>query len=131
MKLFMEHNYERLRDRSVGGVQPNLNLSIVRDIAVPLPPQGEQDRIVIEVEALLSSERHIQHELSTTERRVVRLRQAILKWAFEGKLVDQDPADEPADVLLARIRAQRSAAAPTGRSPRRPRRIEPHEASAS
>ena len=42
---------------------------------------------------------------------LVRLRQAILKWAFEGKLVDQDPNDEPASVLLERIRSERAARA--------------------
>ena len=46
----------------------------------------------------------------------MRLRQAVLKWAFEGKLVDQDPTDEPAEKLLARIRAERAAAAPTKKS---------------
>lgn len=40
-------------------------------------------------------------------RRISRLRQSILKSAFEGNLVDQDPTDEPASVLLARIRAER------------------------
>ena len=40
---------------------------------------------------------------------LVRLRQAILKWAFEGKLVDQDATDEPASVLLERIRSERAA----------------------
>ena len=48
-----------------------------------------------------------------------RLRQSILKWAFEGKLVDQDPTDEPADELLARIRAERAAAAPANEEPQR------------
>ena len=38
--------------------------------------------------------------------RCSRLRQAILKWAFEGKLADQDPSDEPATALLERIRSQ-------------------------
>ena len=42
--------------------------------------------------------------------RASRLRQSILKWAFEGKLVDQDPNDEPASVLLERIRAEREKA---------------------
>jgi type I restriction enzyme S subunit len=46
------------------------------------------------------------------ETRIRRLRQAILKWAFEGKLVDQDPNEESAEKLLARIRAERAAAVP-------------------
>ena len=45
---------------------------------------------------------------SATSQRCARLRQSILKWAFEGKLVDQDPNDEPASVLLERIRAERA-----------------------
>jgi type I restriction enzyme S subunit len=45
--------------------------------------------------------------------RGARLRQALLKWAFEGKLVDQAPTDEPAEKLLARIRAERAAVSPT------------------
>jgi type I restriction enzyme S subunit len=44
--------------------------------------------------------------------RCSRLRQSILKWAFEGRLVDQHPNDEPAEALLARIRAERESATP-------------------
>jgi hypothetical protein len=51
-----------------------------------------------------------------TVSRLSRLRQSIPKWAFEGKLVDQDPTDEPASVLLERIKAERAAAAPTSNS---------------
>jgi type I restriction enzyme S subunit len=51
--------------------------------------------------------------------RCARLRQSILKWAFEGKLGDQDPNDEPASVLLERIKAEREAAGAThGNFPR-------------
>jgi type I restriction enzyme S subunit len=47
---------------------------------------------------------------------VRKLRQAVLKWAFDGRLVDQDPTDEPADELLARIRAERATSAPIKKS---------------
>jgi len=47
----------------------------------------------------------------------IKLRQSILKAAFEGRLVPQDPADEPASVLLVRLRAE-TATGPAGRRPR-------------
>jgi len=59
------------------------------------------------------SEQEAALELSIrSQSRIERLRQSILKWAFEGKLVDQEPSDEPASVLLDRIRAERETAAP-------------------
>jgi len=61
-------------------------------------------------------------------RRLGRLRQSILKWAFEGRLVDQDPSDEPAEVLLERIRAERTAA--MGRKQPRTIRVNTRTASA-
>jgi type I restriction enzyme S subunit len=51
-------------------------------------------------------------QIAADRARSLRLRQSILKWAFEGRLVDQDPNDEPAEKLLARIRAARAADAP-------------------
>ena len=64
----------------------------------------EQHRIVSEVERRLS--------VVAALARARRLRQAVLKQAFEGRLVEQDPDDEPASVLLERIRAQREARTP-------------------
>ncbi len=52
-------------------------------------------------------------EVSKSALRIARLRQSILKWAFEGRLVDQDPTDEPAAILLERVRAERQAAGTT------------------
>ena len=54
IRLFLTSNYEETRRLSSGGVQPNLNLGIVRQIAVPLPPLAEQKRIVPELESHLS-----------------------------------------------------------------------------
>lgn len=103
LKLFLAANYIRLRSQSAGGVQPNLNLGLVRQIAVALPSLAEQAEIVAEVDRRLSvadaAEQQVEHALQ----RAARLRQSILKRAFEGKLVPQDPTDEPAAALLARI----------------------------
>jgi len=89
-----------------------LSISKVGRLPVPLPPLGEQTRVSDEVDATLSVGDDVVGGVSRDLRRCARLRQSILKWAFEGRLVDQDPSDEPADKLLARIRAERITAAP-------------------
>ncbi|WP_243336861.1 restriction endonuclease subunit S [Anaeromyxobacter soli] len=88
--------------------QANINGSKLKALAVPLPPLAEFDRILSQVDRAHSSSQNVMTTLQREQLRVARLRQGILKWAFEGKLVDQDPADEPAGRLLARIRAARA-----------------------
>ena len=95
---------------SDGSNVPQINNGDIAPLAVPLPPAAEQARIIEGTGLLLSSAEKSAEQVSVNARRVARLRQAVLKWAFEGKLVDQDPRDEPADVLLARIAAERAAA---------------------
>src|SRR5207249_3651591 len=101
-----------------GGVQPNLNLSMVRSIPVAFPPANEQSRILDEVDKLLSPVDSILLAVEHSDARLTILRQQIRQVAFEGRLVDQDPTDDPASVLLERIRAGWSKAASSSERPR-------------
>ncbi len=83
-----------------------INMKNMRELAVPLAPEAEQTRIVAEVERRLSVLDALEATVERNLLRCTRLRQSILKRAFEGKLVPQDPNDEPASALLARIQAQ-------------------------
>jgi len=107
VKIFLISNYLAIRAFAVGGVQPNLNLTVVKETAIPLPPLSEQTQIVAEVEAKLSNITQLETTIEADLKRAEHERQSILHEAFAGRLVPQDPNDEPANVLLERIRAER------------------------
>jgi len=92
-----------------GTAQPKLPQGAMNTIPVPFPPAFEQERIVAQTDGLLTIADALASEVRRQAIRGQRLRQSILKWAFEGKLADQDPSDEPAAVLLARVKAERNA----------------------
>src|SRR5260221_12241965 len=100
-------------------MQPALNSAIIRGFDMPVPPVLEQQRIVAEIERLLSVVEELEATVASNLKRAERLRQAILKRAFEGRLVPQDPSDEPASLLLERIRTERTTTEGTVRLPRR------------
>ncbi len=95
--------------------QANVNGTKLKAFAIPLPPSDEQSAIVAEVEALASAIEQVGVDVKKGLVRASRLRQSILKDAFEGRLVAQDPADEPASELLARIKGERQRSAANGR----------------
>ena len=89
----------------------NLHLVDLRRVAIPVPPLAEFGDLQRALERLLSEAESVETARQTELTRSAALRQSILKDAFAGKLVPQDPSDEPAAELLARIRASRPAPA--------------------
>lgn len=97
-----------LRQITTATAQPAFNVTKFRNLAVPLPPIPEQYRIVEETERRFSVADEIEKVIEQSLMQAERLRQSILKRAFEGKLVPQDPHDEPAEKLLERIKAEKA-----------------------
>jgi type I restriction enzyme S subunit len=108
IKLSLEAMYEQNRKLAVGGVQPNLNLSLIRKIRINLPPAEKQDDLLVEAEALRTSTVRVASESSMVLARAAQLRRLLLTEAFAGRLLPQDSNDEPASVLLERNRAERA-----------------------
>jgi type I restriction enzyme S subunit len=118
MSMDAFRDYLTSQASGVGGSLMRIKAATFAGYAFPLPPLPEQHRIVAEVERRLSVIDELEATIDVDLKRAERLRQSILKRAFEGNLVLQDPNDEPASVLLERIRAERAVGA-TGRSPLR------------
>ncbi len=97
-----------LRRRGTGVGRPNLNIPSIDSIPLPLPALNEQRAVIEGAEERLSVIDHLETDLETKLKSAQALRQSILKVAFEGNLVPQDPNDEPASELLRRIAAERS-----------------------
>ena len=91
------------RGATVGGISRNFSLKV----NVPIPSLIEQEQIVSELEQHLSVADETEATIDAELKRAERLRQSILKQAFSGKLVPQDPNDEPASVLLEKIRDEK------------------------
>ena len=90
-----------------GTDQPYINTSDLPDIIVPLAPLAEQTAILTIVNRSFDAEGTVEDQHSAALMELDQLDQSILAKAFRGELVPQDPNDEPASALLARIREQR------------------------
>ncbi len=102
-----------LRKLGQGGAQPNISQGILRGLCVPVPSPEEQALIVERIKEQFDMIERIVEVLEFSKARLSTLSQSILAKAFRGELVPQDPNDEPASVLLERIRAERAASPPT------------------
>ena len=107
--FFQSQSYwMQIHQGKLGSGQPNVNAKILSQITLPLPSFSEQKAIVSEIERRLSVADEVEKTVAAELKRAEQLRQSILKKAFSGGLVPQDPNDEPASVLLERIRAEKS-----------------------
>jgi len=93
-----------LQDNSVGSTMINLNQQIVNELDFPIVTLKEQQEVIRRVEALFAFAGHIEARYTKGKAHVDKIMQSILAKAFRGVLVPQDPNDEPADMLLKRIR---------------------------
>jgi len=111
--------------KKTGNVNSGVNLTQGRlmEIVVPVPSITTQESIIEVVERSLSIAGTAEQAVLANMKRAERLRQSILEWAIVGRLVPQDPSDEPADKLLERIGQRRPATngSPGARKRRRPR----------
>jgi type I restriction enzyme S subunit len=87
--------------------QYNISLGVLETLILPVPPTVEQDAIVEAIEDQLSVIDHLEADFDSQMKSAHALRQAILRHAFTGKLVPQDPRDEPASELLKCIAIER------------------------
>ena len=112
---------KRVVNQTVG--QANVNGTKLAGFTFPLPPRAEQSEIVKAVEEQLSIIDHLGADLDAKLIAAQSLRQGILRRAFSGRLVPQNPNDEPASELLKRIADQREARAREASGASRPARI--------
>ena len=104
-------SYANNVENSKGVAYPAINDTRLYKALIPLPPVDEQHRIVDKIKSILPEiEKYdlVETELSNMNRDFPEnLKRSILQWAVQGRLVPQDPSDEPAEVLLERIRTEK------------------------
>jgi type I restriction enzyme S subunit len=98
--------------------QQGLSGESLKETPIPIPPPAEATEILRRVSEALAASTDTLAMLDAEAADAARLKQSILKAAFEGRLVPQDPADEPASAMLARLRANPSTATPAKRGRR-------------
>ena len=114
LKSFMESSlyWQQLKEGTIATAQPNCNGKTLSKMLIPLPPLSEQHRIVARIEEIMPKVEEYgkaQERLDALNAKLPKdLKNSILQEAIEGRLVPQNPSDEPAAVLLRRIREEKA-----------------------
>jgi type I restriction enzyme S subunit len=115
-------HYYRSQAKGLAGSMPKIDQETILNTRIPLPDLGIQRQTVQAVAQVIERAGHAAATAEAYRAKSSALRRSLLAEAFAGRLVPQDPSDEPADALLARIRAGREAAGATNSRRRIPRR---------
>ena len=109
--FFIVYHTNELKKNASGAVQSFVSLTRLRNIIIPLPPLAEQQRIVEVIESALEKVDEYAESYNQLQKldKIFpdKLKKSILQYAMQGKLVEQDPNDEPVEVLLEKIRAEK------------------------
>ncbi len=116
----LRHRIEAMAASSAG--QYNLNTKNLGALPIPVPPLSQQATLLQEIREAQDSAGRLEEALGIARQRGTALRRSLLEAAFSGRLVPQDPTDEPAEILLKRIAAEREARISSTPSRKRPGR---------
>lgn len=97
--------------KGLAGSMPKIDQETIGNTSLPVPPLHEQKALVARAHEQAGAVKHLTQQISRGRARARSLRASLLHHAFTGRLVPQDPADEPASTLLARIQEERAARA--------------------
>jgi len=115
-----QDTYEAMKGLVHGATRPRIGLGALRTYGIPVPGLHEQKALADKLDAAFARANRMEAEAARARALIDRLEAALLAKAFRGELVPQDPGDEPASTLLARIRTQR-AATPKAKRGRKPK----------
>jgi type I restriction enzyme, S subunit len=118
LKSRAARRYFRGAAKGLSGSMPKIGQNDIRELVLPVPTRAEQDAAVAEANRMLDLTSALRDSVVGTLNRARSLRSSILTAAFRGELVNQNPHEEPATVLLERIAAEHAAAIQRPRSRR-------------
>ena len=112
---FFMYDKDKLQGATTGSTMIHVSMEHMNPRFIPIPPRAEQQRIVAQIESLLKCVDEIDRESETLEKSITLAKQKILDLAIRGKLVPQDPKDEPASELLKKVKAEKEALIKAGK----------------
>ena len=112
---FFMYDKDKLQGATTGSTMIHVSMEHMNPRFIPIPPRAEQQRIVAQIESLLKCVNEIDRESETLEKSITLAKQKILDLAIRGKLVPQDPKDEPASELLKKVKAEKEALIKAGK----------------